>query len=102
MVVALLALAGLAAPPVGTFMHRTAAGSLTLTFGADGAFTLAQSGAPTRTGTARFEGPPDGPWRLVLVEPDGRAGPEHGLRMLPGGRLGLSGGSLAFEVVLDP
>jgi len=102
MVVAALTLVGLVAPPVGAFTHRTAAGSLTLTFAADGTYTLLQSGAPSRAGAARLEGLPDGPWRLVLVEADGRAGPEHALRVLPGGRLGLSGGALVFEIVLNP
>jgi hypothetical protein len=102
MISLLPALLALAAPPVGAFSHRTAAGTLTLTLAADGPYTLEQTGQPTRTGAARLEGPSDGPWQLVLVEPDGRPGPVHSLRALPAGRLGLSGGALAFEVVLDP
>ncbi len=98
----ILALIALLAPPVGAFTHRTAAGTLTLRLAADGTYTLEQTGTATRTGAARLEGPPDGPWQLVLVEGDGRPGPPHTLRPLPGGRLGLSGGALAFEIVLDP
>ncbi len=100
--VTIFALFGLLTVPVGAFTHRGSAGALTLRLAADGAFTLEQSGLPTRSGLARVDGPPEGPWLLVLLEADGRVGPPHTLRALPSGRLGLSGGSLAFEIVLDP
>ena len=87
---------------MGTWAHETPDGALRLTLRPDATFTLSQSGLPDLDGDAKLEGGGTGPWDLQLrAASDTTPSPSYTLRCLDAAHLGLSGGALVFEVVLE-